>query len=107
MMLTIELEDNKYLQRFFRKYAQYEAAVKHNVHTVLPEIILHRPHKIKPAYDLKRHQLTIQEYKVVVDKVNFRAAYTQSGDVVTVFYITPTTIKREFVRELASTSLCD
>ncbi|TIC83198.1 hypothetical protein [Crenobacter intestini] len=107
MPCTVTIDPNKYIQRFFGKHSQLEADIRHNIQHTLPEIIEHRPHKIKPAYHLKRGNRTILEYKIVVGSHNFRAAYTQDGEQVELFYITSTTIKREFVKELAGTTLVD
>ena len=107
MDLHISVEDNRYMEKFFRKFPQYEQEVKDNFYHKLPDIILNRPHKIKPAYHLKRDKLTIYEYKVVVKKANFRAAYTQTGNDVNVFFISETTIKRQFVSVLENTALVD
>lgn len=66
MDLNVSIEDNRYMEKFFRKFPQYEEEVKENIYQKLPDIILHRPHKIKPAYHLKRNNQTIYEYKVIV-----------------------------------------
>ncbi|MGL5787089.1 MAG: hypothetical protein ACRCX4_09755 [Bacteroidales bacterium] len=107
MDLNVSIEDNRYMEKFFRKFPQYEEEVKENIYHKLPDIILNRPHKIKPAYHLKRNNQTIYEYKVIVKNANFRAAYTQTGNNVLVFFISETTIKRQFVSLLESTSLVD
>ena len=107
MDLHITIEDNKYMEKFFKNFPQYEDEVKDNIYNKLPEIINFRPYKIKPAYHLKRNHHTIYEYKVIVKNANFRAAYTQIGNEVNVFFVTDTTIKRHFVSLLESTSLVD
>lgn len=107
MDLNITIEDNRYMEKFFRKFPQYEEAVKENMLHKLPDIIMNRPYKIKPAYHLKRNNQTIYEYKVIVRDINFRAAYTQNGNDVNVFFISDTTIKRQFVNVLENTSLVD
>lgn len=107
MDFHVNIEQNKYMDKFFKNYPQYEQEVKDNIYHKLPDIINFRPHKIKPAYHLKRDGHTIFEYKVIVNNMNFRAAYTQIGNEVNVFYISSTTIKRLFVGLLEKTSLVD
>lgn len=107
MDFHVNIEQNKYMDKFFKNYPQYEQEVKDNIYHKLPDIINFRPHKIKPAYHLKRDGHTIFEYKVIVNNMNFRAAYTQIGNEVNVFYISSTTIKRFFVGLLEKTSLVD
>lgn len=107
MEFHVSIENNKYMDKFFRDFPQYEEAIKDNIYNKLPEIINYRPYKIKPAYHLKRDNHTIYEYKVVVKNANFRAAYTQIGNDINVFFITDTTIKRQFVTALENTSLVD
>ena len=107
MELRITIEDNKYMEKFFKSFPQYEEEVKENIYHKLPDIINHRPHKIKAAYHLKRNHHTILEYKVIVKNMNFRAAYTQVGNEVNVFFISSTTIKRFFVSALENTTLVD
>ena len=107
MALHVTIEDNRYMERFFRDFSQYADEIKENIYHTLPELIAYRPDKIKAAYHLKRDDHTILEYKVVVSHANFRAAYTRVGDDVNVFFISKTTIKRFFVSQLESTSLVD
>ncbi len=107
MELNVRIEDNRYMEKFFHRFPQYETDIKANIFTKLPDIINNRPYKIKPAYHLKRNNHTIYEYKVVVKNANFRAAYIQIGADVTVFFISDTTIKRQFVSLLEKTSLVD
>lgn len=107
MDLNITIENNRYIEKFFRNFSQYEEAVKENIFHKLPDIITNRSYKIKPAYHLKRNNQTIYEYKVIVRGINFRAAYTQNGSDVNVFFISDTTIKRQFVSLLENTSLVD
>lgn len=107
MDFNVIIEDNRYMEKFFRKFPQYEEEVKGNIYNKLPDIINNRPHKIKPAYHLKRNNHTIYEYKVVVKNANFRAAYIQVEHEITVFFISDTTIKRLFVGLLEKTSLVD
>ena len=107
MDFHVSIEQNKYMDKFFKSYPQCEQEVKENIYHKLPDIINFRPHKIKPAYHLKRDGHTIFEYKVIVNNMNFRAAYTQIGNEVNVFYISSTTIKRFFVGLLEKTSLVD
>lgn len=107
MKYNITIDSNKYIQKFFNKYSSFEEAIKSNIYNILPEIINFRPHKIKPAYHLKRNGLTIFEYKIVVSNNNFRAGYTLNGYDIDLFYITNTIIKREFIKELENTTLVD
>ena len=107
MNLKVTIEDNKYMERFFKEFHQYEEEIRKNMHHTLPEIIENRPHKIKPAYHLKRDGHTILEYRVIVKDRDFRAAYTQVGDEINVFFISKTLVKRYFVNQLAGTSLVD
>ena len=107
MKYNIVRDNNKYVQKFFNKHNSFEKDIKNNIYNILPELIDFRPHKIKPAYHLKRNGLTIFEYKIVVNNKNFRAGYTLNGYDIHLFYITNTTIKREFVKELGSTDLVD
>ena len=107
MKYNIVIDNNKYVQKFFNKHNSFEKDIKNNIYNILPEIIDFRPHKIKPAYHLKRNGLTIFEYKIVVNNNNFRAGYTLNGSDIDLFYITKTTIKREFVKELEGTDLVD
>ena len=107
MKFDVSIEDNKYMEKFFKTYAQYEDAIRDNIFNKLPDIINFRPHKIKAAYHLKRNNHTILEYKIIVGNMNFRAAYTQIGNQINIFYISSTTIKRQFVQLLENTSLVD
>ncbi len=107
MDFHVSIENNKYMEKFFKTYSQYEEEIKENIYNKLPEIINYRPYKIKPAYHLKRSHHTIYEYKVMVTNANFRAAYTQVGNEVNVFFISATLIKRQFVSILENTSLVD
>lgn len=107
MNYNITIDNNKYIEKFFNKFKMYENDIKSNIYNTLPELIDFKPYKIKPAYHLKRHGLTIFEYKIVVNKNNFRAGYTINDNDINLFYITNTIIKREFVKELENTSLID
>ncbi len=107
MNYNITIDNNKYIERFFNKFKMYENDIKSNIYNTLPELIDFKPYKIKPAYHLKRHGLTVFEYKIVVNKNNFRAGYTINDNDINLFYITNTIIKREFVKELENTSLID
>ena len=107
MDFHVTIEDNKYMEKFFKSYPQYEEEVKENIYHKLPDIINFRPDKIKAAYHLKRHHHTILEHKVIVRNANFRAAYTQIGNHINVFFISSTTIKRHFVSLLEGTTLVD
>ncbi|MGL4602176.1 MAG: hypothetical protein ACRCYN_00735 [Plesiomonas sp.] len=104
---SITIDENNSIISFFKKYTKFEESIKINIYNTLPNILHAKPHKIKPAYKLKRHGLTILEYKIVVGKSNFRAAFTISDNNISVFYITETTIKKDFVKELGKTSLVD
>lgn len=104
---NIRIDENKYIEKFFSKFYMFEEDIKHNIYNTLPEIINFRPHKIKPAYHLKRHNHTIYEYKIVVRKNNFRAAYILIENDLELFFISSTTIKREFVKLLENTNLVD
>ncbi|MCB5196487.1 hypothetical protein [Deefgea salmonis] len=107
-MLEVQLASNRYLERFFQRFKQHAAAVRLNIANELPEIILHRPDKIKAAYHLKRSGRLIYEYKIVLPKnINFRAAYIQNEHCISVFFISDTLIKHQFVRQLAATDLVD
>ncbi|MGL6070572.1 hypothetical protein [Craterilacuibacter sp.] len=107
-MLDAKIDSNTYLDRFFRHFKSTEAQVKDNIYRELPQIIQHRPHKIKIAKHLKRNGRLIYEYKVALGhNINYRAAYTQDDQGVTVFFISDTLIKREFVKLLGNTSLVD
>ncbi|QZA81370.1 hypothetical protein [Deefgea piscis] len=107
-MLDVQLESNRYMAQFFRQFKLYARAVKLNIANELPEIIRHRPHKIKAAYHLKRAERVIYEYKIVLSpEMNFRAAYIQDKHHITVFFISDTLIKHEFVKQLAATDLVD
>ena len=107
MDFNVRIEDNRYMEKFFKTFSSYEEEIKDNIYHKLPDIINFRPYKIKPAYHLKRNKHTIFEYKVIVKNANFRAAYTQIGTDITVFFISETTIKRQFVSLLEKTSLVD
>ena len=107
MVFKVSIEENKYMEKFFKTFPQYEEDVKDNIYNKLPDIINFRPYKIKPAYHLKRNHHTIFEYKVIVKNADFRAAYTQIGHDINVFYISDTTIKRYFVNLLENTTLVD
>ena len=95
------------MDKFFRSYPQYADEVRENIYHKLPDIINFRPHKIKPAWHLKRNGQTIFEYKIVAKNMNFRAAYTQNGTEINLFFITNVTIKRQFVNLLESTTPTD
>lgn len=103
----IRIDDNKYLDRFFKNFSRFEEGIKDNIDRILPELIQFKPHKIKTAYHLKRNGHTIYEYKIVVNKSDFRAAYTLVGNEIEVFFISSTTIKREFIKLLENTNLVD
>lgn len=104
---NITIDNNKYIKKFFNKFKIFENDIKNNIYNILPEIIDFKPHKIKPAYHLKRRGLTIFEYKIIVDGNNFRAGYTINNKNVELFYITTTTIKKDFVKELENSNLTD
>ncbi|MGL5006502.1 MAG: hypothetical protein ACRC53_03795 [Plesiomonas sp.] len=104
---NVTIDENNNILSFFKKHATLEELIKLNFYNELPNILHTKPHKIKPAYKLKRHGITILEYKVVVGKNDFRAAFIINNNDVSVFYITETTIKREFVNELSKTNLVD
>ncbi|MBM5574265.1 hypothetical protein [Deefgea sp. CFH1-16] len=107
-MLEVKLASNRYLALFFRCFKPHAAAVKLNITHELPNIILHRPEQIKAAYQLTREGRVIYEYKIVLPQhICFRAAYTQNGRCITVFFISDILIKHEFVRRLAATNLVD
>lgn len=107
MDLIIRIDDNKYLDRFFKNFNRFEEAIRENIKQILPELIQFKSYKIKTAYHLKRNGHTIYEYKISVNKNDFRAAYTLVNNEIEVFFISSTTIKREFVKLLESTSLVD
>ena len=107
MDFHVNIDHNKYMDKYFKNYPKYEKEVRDNIQHKLPDIINFRPHKIKPAYHLKREGHTIYEYKVIVSNMNFRAAYTKIGNEIDVFYISSTTIKRFFAALLEKTSLVD
>lgn len=107
MDFKIRIDENKYLDKFFKNFNRFEEGIKDNIAHVLPELIQFKPYKIKAADHLKRNGHMIYEYKVVVNKNNFRAAYTLVEDEIGVFFISSTTIKREFVKLLENTSLVD
>ncbi len=107
MEFKITIEENRYIEKFFKQFAQYEEEIRDNIYNKLPDIINNRPYKIKPAYHLKRENHTIFEYKIIVKNANFRAAYTQIDNYINLFFITDTTIKREFVSLLERTNLVD
>ncbi|MEF9943508.1 MAG: hypothetical protein RR101_03245 [Burkholderiaceae bacterium] len=107
-MLEVTIESNRHIDQFFRRFAATEAEVRDNVRHALPEILRHRPHKIKTAYHLQRNGHPIHEYKIVLKhSINYRAAFTEIDQRVTVFFISDTLIKREFVKLLGHTNLVD
>lgn len=95
------------MERFFKNFNRIEEGIKNNIRQVLPELIEFKPYKIKTAHHLKRNGHTIYEYKIVVNKNEFRAAYTMVDNEVDLFFISSTTIKRDFVKLLESTNLVD
>ncbi len=107
MDFNIVIDDNKYIDKFFSQFHMFEENIKDNIYNTLPDIINFRPHKIKSAYHLKRKGHTIYEYKIVVNKNNFRAAYILVDNNIELFFISSTTIKREFVKLLENTTLVD
>lgn len=107
MSFNITIDENKYMEKFFKNFKEYEEEIKDNIYNKLPDIINFRPHKIKTAYHLKRNNHTVYEYKVIVKNANFRAAYIKVEDDIELFFISSTTIKRDFVKLLESTNLVD
>lgn len=45
MKFDVSIEDNRYMEKFFKTYAQYEDAIRDNIFNKLPDIINFRPHK--------------------------------------------------------------
>lgn len=107
MNFNIIIDENKYLDKFFRNFKSYEEGIKYNIYNKLEEIIKFKPHKIKTAYHLKRKNNIVYEYKIVVKNYNFRAAYIKNEENIEVFFISSTTIKKDFVKLLENTSLVD
>ncbi|MEG2787207.1 MAG: hypothetical protein RR942_05240 [Romboutsia sp.] len=107
MNFNVVIDENKYTNKFFKSFKSYEEDIKDNIYNKLEEIINFKTHKIKTAYHLKRKNNTIYEYKIVVKNYNFRAAYIQVGNNIEVFFISITTIKKDFVKLLENTNLVD
>lgn len=107
MQYDITIQENRYIKKFFSRFNMFEEAIKENIYHTLPEIIDTRPYKIKLAGHLKRGGKFIYEYKIVAKRSDFRAAYIIEGHQIEVFFISSTTIKKEFVATLSSTDLVD
>ena len=104
---NVTIENNSYVEKFFKDNPQYKSDIENNAYNVLPEIISFRPYKIKPAHDLKRNGHTIFEYRISLKNIDFRAAYTQIATDINIFFISKVIVKRLFVKQLEATSLVD
>lgn len=105
MSFKINIEENKYFQKFFKKYGKYEELIKNNIKTILPVLILEKPYKIKTAYGYKYNGKLIYEYKIKLDKyLDCRVAYTLENNEIEAFFISTVTIKKDFVNELVKLS---
>lgn len=102
-MFNISIDDNHSIKKFFKKFSIYEKETIKNINIVLPILITEKPYKIKTAHGLKYKGNLIYEYKIKINKfINFRAAYTLTEDNILVFFISDTTIKKDFVALLSS-----
>lgn len=100
-MYNIEIEDNKYLKKFFKSNIKYKYLIIDNINNTLPILIKEKPYKIKTAYGYKYNNITIYEYKIKLDKyVDCRVAYTHKDDKISVFFISNIIIKKDFVKLL-------
>lgn len=101
MTYNIFIEDNKYLEKFFKHNSSYESLIRDNIYDVLPTLIVDKPYKIKTAYGLKYKSKTIYEYKIKLNKyLDCRVAYTLSNNEILVFFASNIIIKKEFVKLL-------
>ncbi|MGL5067353.1 MAG: hypothetical protein ACRC6T_05920 [Sarcina sp.] len=100
-MHNIEIEDNKYLKKFFKTNLKYKNLIIDNINNTLPILIKDKPYKIKTAYSYKYNNSTIYEYKIKLDKyVNCRVAYTNTTNNIIIFFISNIIIKKDFVKLL-------
>lgn len=107
MNSKIIINENNYLNKFFKTNKSYEKDIKQNIFTKLEDIIVLKPYKIKTVNHLKRNNNVIYEYKIVVKNNKFRVAYTKHEDIIEVFFISTKIIKNEFVKLLENTKLID
>ncbi|MGL5067505.1 MAG: hypothetical protein ACRC6T_06710 [Sarcina sp.] len=97
-MYNIVIEDNKYIQKFYKNNQKYKELIIDNINTILPILIKDKPYKIKTAYGYKYDNLTIHEYKIKLDKYTAcRVAYTMNSNDILIFFISNTIIKKDFV----------
>lgn len=98
MNYNIEIEENKHINKFLKHNKKYEELIRDNIKNVLPMLIEEKPYKIKTAHGLKYKGKLIYEYKIKLDKyVDCRVAYIIDGLEITIFFISNTIIKKQFV----------
>ena len=93
------------MDKFFRSYPQYADEVRDNIYHKLPDIINFRPHKIKPAWHLKRNGQTIFEYKIAAKHKTCKTTTRQTARDINLCCCTTVTSKRQFVHQLESPTL--
>lgn len=101
MNYNIEIEDNNHINKFLKHNKKYEDIIRDNIKNVLPVLIDEKPYKIKTAHGLKYKGKLVYEYKIKLDKfVDCRVAYIIEGSEITIFFISNTIIKKQFVNLL-------
>lgn len=105
MEFNIELEDNSSIRRFFKRHNDEKSEIMQNFKVTLPIILHEKPYKIKTVSHQKYRGKTIFEYKVTLKKsVSYRAAFIRNEEKILLFFISSTTIKKDFSEELKNTS---
>lgn len=99
--MEVIIEQNKYLQKFFKNNDKYSEKLKQQIYDNILTVINEKAYKIKTVNKLKYNKKTIFEYKISLEK-DFvcRVAYTKDENEVLVFYISTNIIKANFTKEV-------
>ncbi len=100
--MYIEMEQNKYIEKFFKHNKKYECSLKKEILDNITSFLNEKAYKVKIINKLKYKGSTIYEYKISLDK-DFvcRVAYIRDNEKICVFYISTNIIKANFVKELS------
>ena len=102
-LTSVEIEDNKIIQKFYSKNTKYVAEIKQRIFDDILNMINFKEYKIKLVKNCKYLNHPVWEYKINInDKLIFRIAYVILENKVVVFFMSTTLIKREFSSEVTS-----
>lgn len=100
--MQIVIEQNNYLEKFFKHNSRYSEKLKQEINDNILNIINEKTYKIKTVNKLKYKGKTIYEYKIVLDKSFVcRVAYIKDQSNIIVFYISTNLIKLNFTKEVS------